>query len=129
MIIKIKSQNLINNKSKYILDKNYNIKKSNRALKYIALFFILQNILFSEILKNVNDKYMWVKMESVADTSNIDSVLSFAQKNNIDKIFFQIRGRGDALYESQLVPKFEGLDSLFDPLNYALEKTQNTVPP
>ena len=126
MIIKIKSQNLINNKSKYILDKNYNIKKSNRALKYIALFFILQNILFSEILKNVNDKYIWVKMESVADTSNIDSVLSFAQKNNIDKIFFQIRGRGDALYESQLVPKFEGLDSLFDPLNYALEKTQNT---
>ena len=108
------------------MNNNYNIKKSNRALKYIAFLFILQNILFSEILKNVNDKYIWVNRESIIDTSSINSVLSFAHNNNINKIFFQIRGRGDALYESQLVPKFEGLDSLFDPLHYVLEKTKNT---
>ena len=108
------------------MDNTYNIKKSNRALRYIALFFILQSILFSEILKNVNDKYIWVNRESIIDTSSINSVLSFAHSNNINKIFFQIRGRGDALYESQLVPKFEGLDSLFDPLHYVLEKTKNT---
>ena len=109
------------------MNKKYNIKKSNRALKYIALFFILQNILFSEILKNVNDKYLWVNRESIVDSTNIDSILSFAQNSNINKIFFQIRGRGDALYESQLVPKFEGLDSLFDPLHYALEKISSSA--
>ena len=108
------------------MNKNNNIKKSYGALKYIALFFILQNIVFSEILKNVNDKYIWVKREYITDSLSIDSVLSFAHKNKINKIFFQIRGRGDALYESQLVPKYERLDSLFDPLHYVLEKTKNT---
>ena len=45
------------------------------------------------------------------------------KKNSINKIFFQVRGRGDALYESQIVPRYEKLDTLFDPLNYVLRKT------
>ena len=70
LMIRIKRQIPINNNLK-ILNNKYNIKKSNRALKYIALFFILQNILFSEILQNVNDKYIWVNRESITDTTSI----------------------------------------------------------
>ena len=106
--------NLFNNKTKNI-----------RALYFIALFFTTHNLIFSNILTNINDKYIWVNRESLVDTSRVDSVISFAHKNSINKIFFQVRSRGDALYESEIVPKYEKLDSLFDPLNYALKLTEN----
>lgn len=99
--------------------------KNNRALQFIALFFIMQNFLISEILTNVNDKYFWVNRESLLDSTKIDSVVLFAEQNNFNKIFFQVRGRGDALYESQIVPKYEKIDSLFDPLAYILDITEN----
>ncbi len=99
--------------------------KNNRALQFIALFFIIQNVLFSEILTNVNDKYFWVNRESLIDSAKIDSVILFAEENNLNKIFFQVRGRGDALYESQIVPKYEKIDSLFDPLSYIINITEN----
>jgi len=99
--------------------------KNNRALQFIALFFIIQNILSAEILTNVNDKYFWVNRESLLDSTKIDSVVLFAEENNLNKIFFQIRGRGDALYDSQIVPKYEKIDSLFDPLSYIINTTEN----
>ena len=97
----------------------------NRALQFIALFFIIQNLSFANILSSIDNKYIWVNKESLIDTIKIDSVLSFVEKNNIENIFFQVRARGDALYESQIVPKFEKIDNDFDPLNYVLEKTKD----
>ena len=94
-------------------------------MQFIALFFIIQNFLFSSILSNIEDKYFWVNRESLVDTASIDSVISFSLKNNIDKLFLQVRGRGDALYESQIAPKYEKLDIDFDPLNYVLELTKD----
>ena len=52
----------------------------------------------------------------------IDEKSPLTVKNNIDKVFLQIRSRGDALYQSDLVPKYENLSIDFDPLNYFLEK-------
>tara|TARA_S200000501_G_scaffold245021_1_gene229425 strand:+ start:30120 stop:31193 length:1074 start_codon:yes stop_codon:yes gene_type:complete len=69
---------------------------------------------------------LWVKSTSILDSSSVDSVFNFAVKNNINKLFYQVRYRGDALYNSNLVPKHEKLDSLFDPLNYILQKTDST---
>ena len=109
-------------KNNIFFNLNFHIKIKNRALQFIALFFIIQNIVFSNILSDINNKYIWVNKESLIDTVKIDSVISFVENNNIDNIFFQVRSRGDALYESQIVPKFERIDSDFDPLNYVLEK-------
>tara|TARA_B100000029_G_C17543236_1_gene947479 strand:+ start:571 stop:1794 length:1224 start_codon:yes stop_codon:yes gene_type:complete len=104
---------------------SYTIFGFNRAVTYIALFFIMfSNPLFSKILIDIDQKCIWVNRESIIDTARIDTIISFAEKNNIDKIFLQIRGRGDALYESQIVPRYEALDSLFDPLNYVIERTR-----
>ncbi len=112
-------------KNNIFLELIYNIKIKNRALQFIALFFIMQNLLFPNILSNINNKYIWINKESLIDTIKIDSVLSFVKESNIENIFFQVRSRGDALYESQIVPKYEKIDSSFDPLNYVLEKTKD----
>lgn len=104
----------------------YNFKnKKNKAVHYIAFFFILSfNALNANILTNINESCIWAKSDAITDSTKIDSLLSFSEKNNIDKIFFQIRSRGDAFYESQLVPKSNAVDSLFDPLNYAIENAK-----
>ena len=112
-------------KNNIFFNLNFHVKIKNRALQFIALFFIIQNIVFSNILSDINNKYIWVNKESLIDTVKIDSVISFVENNNIDNIFFQVRSRGDALYESQIVPKYEKIDSDFDPLNYVLEKTKD----
>ena len=80
----------------------------------------------ASLLPKIESNCLWVKAESILDSSSIDSVISFSKNNNINKLFFQVRSRGDALYTSNLVPKYEKLDSLFDPLQYVIEKTENT---
>ena len=55
----------------------------------------------------------------------IDEVLVFAQDNNFNHIFAQVRGRGDAYYNSEIVPKSHLVDSKFDPLNYLINNNIN----
>ena len=97
-----------------------------RAVKNIALFIIINNVILSMVIPNVDNKCIWVKGESLTDSISVISMFTFVQRNDINKIFFQVREDGYALYESQLVPKYEKLDSLFDPLNYILTITKNT---
>ena len=103
--------------------------KNNRIIDVITCFFILfasSSYIQASLLPKVESNCLWVKAESILDTSSIDSIVSFSSKNNINKLFFQVRSRGDALYNSNLVPKYEKLDSLFDPLEYVINKTRNT---
>jgi len=99
-----------------------NIFFNSRALFYGALFIFLCNFSFTSILPNINNKCIWIPKENLLDTASVDFVFDFINKNNIDKVFLQIRSRGDALYQSDLVPKYENLSIDFDPLNYFLEK-------
>ena len=94
----------------------------SRALFYKALFLLFFNFLFSSILPNVNNKCFWITKDNLVDSLSIELVIDFINKNDIDKVFFQARSRGDALYESDLVPKYEKLSKEFDPLSYFLEK-------
>ena len=103
--------------------KNKNI---NIIVYYFFIFFLSFSNLNASLLPKLNSSCLWVKAESILDTTSIDSVINFSLQNNIDKLFFQVRSRGDALYNSELVPKHEQLDSLFDPLQYAINKTKNT---
>ena len=48
-----------------------------------------------------------------------DKILNFAKTNNYNHLFVQIRGRGDAYYQSNLVPRSHLLKNTdFDPLDY-----------
>ena len=64
-------------KNNIFFNLKFHIKIKNRALQFIALFFIMQNLIFSNILSNINDKYIWVNKESLVDSAKIDSVISF----------------------------------------------------
>ena len=101
---------------------------SNKGIGFlIACFFVFTfNPLFPSLLPKLDSNCLWIKSDSVLDSIKIDSVLSFSNKNNINKLFFQVRSRGDALYNSSIVPKHEKIDSLFDPLQYVIDKTENT---
>jgi len=100
--------------------------KENRILIYLFIYSSFFSSLNASLLPKIESNCLWVKAESILDSSSIDSVISFSKNNNINKLFFQVRSRGDALYTSNLVPKYEKLDSLFDPLQYVIEKTENT---
>ena len=103
---------------------NYVNKKIN--FFYIVLLLFSLNIFPKSLLPKVVDNSLWVKSTSILDSSSVDSVYNFAIKNKVNKLFYQVRYRGDALYNSELVPKHEKLDSIFDPLNYILDKVDST---
>ena len=99
-----------------------NIFFNSRALFHKALFVLFFNFLFSEILPNVSNKCFWVTKNNLVDSVSVNQVINFVKKNEIDKVFFQVRSRGDALYNSSLVPKCELVLNDFDPLDYFLQK-------
>ncbi len=101
----------------------YNIKI--KLFLIISLFFSVK-IYSNTLLPQVNDNSIWVKSSSILDSSSVDSVYNFAINNKVNKLYYQVRYRGDALYNSSLVPKHEKLDSVFDPLNYILDKSKDS---
>ena len=101
-------------------------KKIKNIINCFFIAFLCTTSLKASILPKVESNCLWVKAESILDTSSIDSILNFSSSNNINKLFFQVRSRGDALYNSSLVPRHENLDSLFDPLEYVINKAKNT---
>ena len=56
----------------------------------------------------------------------IDEVLDFANKNGFNHIFAQVRGRGDAYYNSEIVPKSHLVETDFDPLDYLIESNRGS---
>ena len=57
--------------------------------------------------------------------SLIDNVIEFAEKNGFNHIFAQVRGRGDAFYNSSFVPKSNLVNRNFDPLHYLISNCRN----
>ena len=55
----------------------------------------------------------------------IDQMLQFATLNRFNHILVQVRGRGDAYYQSDLVPKTHLIKDVdFDPLAYLIPKAK-----
>ena len=52
--------------------------------------------------------------------STIDSALVYAYQSNYDIVFVQVRSRGYAFYDSDIVPKHPKINPDFDPLEYTL---------
>ena len=99
---------------------NKYLNKVYRATLYVAfLFTCISNQSFGNVFKH---NYLWVVRDAMTTQSKIDHLIEFANKNNFDHLLVQIRGRGDALYSSEFVPRNSEIsDSLFDPLDYVLK--------
>ncbi len=89
------------------------------------LFFLsLKQFLFSEQI-NKPVRALWVVRDHLTQKKSIDEVLAFANKNGFNHIFAQVRGRGDAYYNSKIVPKSHLVEADFDPLDYLLKTNKN----
>ncbi len=95
-----------------------------RRATFVALLFLANNILIASVF---NVRALWVVRDHVINKESIDRVLMFAENNNYNHLFVQIRGRGDAYYNSRLVPRSHLLKNTdFDPLQYILKKAKGT---
>ena len=91
----------------------YSMKATYRRAVMIALLFLFSiqgSVIASEI------QAMWVVRDDMISPESIDRILEFAAGNNFNHIFAQVRGRGDAYYESVIVPRSYLLKGDFDPL-------------
>ena len=66
---------------------------------------------------------MWVVRDSMTSPQKIKRAVALAKKYRFNTLFVQVRGRGDAFYNSQWEPRSEelsGTPSRFDPLAVAI---------
>ncbi len=89
------------------------------------LFFLFFNSLLFSFQFESPVRALWVVRDYLTNRNHIDKVLNFAKKNGFNHIFAQVRGRGDAYYDSEFVPKSHLVESNFDPLEYLLESNSN----
>ncbi len=70
---------------------------------------------------------LWVVRTSLKSPESIDRMVEEAAAAGFNTLFVQVRGRGDAFYRSELVPRSESLDAqpgTFDPLAHTLAKAR-----
>ena len=90
-----------------------------RALFFIALFFLSSQFLLAQ-LSPLKTRCIWIVRESMYTEATIDSALIYAYQAGYDIVFVQVRGRGYAFYDSNIVPKHPKIEPGFDPLEYTL---------
>lgn len=90
-------------------------------IKIIILSSFFLSFIFPDIQK-IDKKAIWVISTSMGTEQEIKSALLFAYNNNYNMVFLQVRSRGDAFYNSNLVDKNPNVNPQeFDPLAYAIE--------
>lgn len=66
---------------------------------------------------------LWVVRDQLYSKERIDNFIDFAVQNDLRDLFVQVRGRGDAFYNSDIVVSNENLNnSGWDPLGYTLDR-------
>ena len=92
-----------------------------KKVKISNLNILIFTFLFSISLSNDFNKCIWVKSDSMKNKETIQDALIFAYEYGFDKVFLQVRFRGDSFYNSNLVAKHNSVKLDFDPLKYAIE--------
>ncbi len=86
-----------------------------RAAFTVALLFLAEN-LHAEV-SLFSHRYLWIVRDAMTSEQKISDAVSFADKNGFNHILVQVRGRGDAYYRSDIVPKSTLIaEPEFDPL-------------
>ncbi|MEA1986582.1 MAG: family 10 glycosylhydrolase [Candidatus Marinimicrobia bacterium] len=97
---------------------------------FLIALFCLSLIADADVSSFNTDRIgIWVVRYSMINKHEIDNFISFAKENKISDLFVQIRGRGDAYYESDFVRKNVKISpQSFDPLKYAcVEAHKNNI--
>ncbi len=67
-------------------------------------------------------KALWVVRDVLKSKAETDKMIAFVEKARITDVFLQVRGRGDAYYNSAFVSRAEGLPEDWDPLAHVIAK-------
>lgn len=68
---------------------------------------------------------VWVVRTALTSPESVDEVVERAHEAGLNTLFIQVRGRGDAFYNSRIVPRsplLAGQPSSFDPLQRAIDR-------
>lgn len=100
-------------------------------LSVAFLFFILLNLSLiphlhgREIQKN-QFKGFWVVRHNLTSQHSIDQLIKFATKHGFNNLVVQVRGRGYAFYNSDIVPRSPEIqDDDLDPLGYLVSRADS----
>ncbi|MFH1851659.1 MAG: family 10 glycosylhydrolase [Candidatus Neomarinimicrobiota bacterium] len=94
-----------------------------RATVAVALVFIGNLYGQDEAVQSFDQRCLWVVRSNITNVDLVDNLIKFAQLNRFNNLIVQVRGRGDALYNSEFVSKSILLqDPAFDPLDYLIKK-------
>ena len=92
-----------------------------KKVKINSFVILIFTFLFSTAFSNDFDKCLWIKSETMQDRKMVEDALALAKGFKFDKVFIQVRSRGDAFYNSDIVIKNHLIEDDFDPLAYALK--------
>lgn len=76
---------------------------------------------------NSEIRALWVVRDALTSLASVDRLVDFAEQTRFHIIFVQVRGRGDAYYQSSFVVPPDGLEAPltdFDPLEYLLVRAR-----
>lgn len=90
--------------------------------KIIITFFFLLLLPLSGHSENIRG--VWVVRHNMNNAALVDQFLEFSQRYGFTDLFVQVRGRGDAFYESAYEPLAESVAPGFDPLAYLMQQNE-----
>lgn len=97
-----------------------------RVTMIVTLLFLFPVSADSENV-SFDNRMLWVVRDAMVSEKSIDGVLQFAEENDFNHLIVQVRGRGDALYNSSFVPRSIRIKNTeFDPLDYIIKRTRGT---
>ena len=96
-----------------------------KKVKINYLSMLIFTFFISFCLPNNFNKCIWIKSDSMKNKESIEDALIFAYEYGFDTVFLQVRYRGDAFYDSDIVPKHNLVSNNFDPLKYAITLGQS----
>lgn len=107
------------------------MKRKISATAFILFFPLLLLSCSREQVRPLNVKRnfsgsIWIVRNSIATPALIDDLLETVGDSDIRNLFVQVRGRGDAYYNSSIEPRGFDVKNGFDPLSYIIMKTRNT---
>lgn len=93
-----------------------------RTVILTVLLFCL-NITSNKAFGYYKNAGLWVVRNQLKSKKNIDNVINFAKDNGITDLFVQVIGRGEAFYNTDIIPETQYVNaSRIDPLAYFCEK-------
>jgi len=94
-------------------------RSNNSFTRFIAFLFLLNSTsIFAQNQQMKSIKAFWVIRDRLTTKKSVEQVVETAKNNGFNHLFAQVRGRGDAYYNSEIVmrsPLVRGRN--FDPLS------------